>query len=112
MSFAGTLARYPARVEFTVEEHDGVTRLSNTVDLELTGAARLLDGVATGRIRSAVAENPCGTQEAPRVRLLMPRSSGSNGRTVQQSSPTFKQAIADDMHLAAAEVIWVLLFES
>lgn len=57
MSFAGTLARTRLGSEYTVEEHDGVTRLTNTVDLELTGAARLLGGLATGRIRSAVAEN-------------------------------------------------------
>jgi len=57
LAVEGTLARYPARLEYTVDEHDGATRLTNTVDLELTGAARLLGGVAAGRIRSAVAEN-------------------------------------------------------
>ena len=57
LTVEGTLARYPARVEYTLDEHDGATRLTNTVDLELTGAARLLSGVAAGRIRSAVAEN-------------------------------------------------------
>ena len=53
----GTLARYPARLQYTVDERDGATRLTNTVDLELTGAARLLGSVAVARIRSAVAEN-------------------------------------------------------
>jgi uncharacterized protein YndB with AHSA1/START domain len=57
LAVEGTLARYPARLEYAVDEHDGATRLTNTVDLELTGAARLLGGVAAGRIRSAVAEN-------------------------------------------------------
>lgn len=57
LTVEGTLARYPARLQYTVDEHDGATRLTNTVDLELTGAARLLGGVAAGRIRSAVAEN-------------------------------------------------------
>ena len=57
LAVEGTLARYPARLEYTVDEHDGVTRLTNTVDLELTGAAKLLGGVAAGRIRRAVAEN-------------------------------------------------------
>jgi hypothetical protein len=57
LTVQGTLARYPARLQYTVDEHDGTTRLTNTVDLELTGAARLLGTVAVARIRSAVAEN-------------------------------------------------------
>ena len=36
---------------------DGRTELTSTVDIELRGAARILSGVAAGRIRSAVAEN-------------------------------------------------------
>ena len=40
-----------------MEERDGRTRLSNTVDLQFTGAVRILGGIAAGRIRSAVAEN-------------------------------------------------------
>jgi hypothetical protein len=54
---AGTLARFPARLEYTMEERDGRAQLSKTVDLQLTGAVRFLGGVAAGRIRSAVAEN-------------------------------------------------------
>jgi uncharacterized protein YndB with AHSA1/START domain len=57
ITVVGTLARFPARLEYTMEDRDGRTRLSNTVDLQLTGAARLLGGMATSRIRSAVAEN-------------------------------------------------------
>jgi carbon monoxide dehydrogenase subunit G len=57
LTIEGTLARYPARLQYTVDEHDGATRLTNTVDLELTGAAKLLGSVAVARIRSAVAEN-------------------------------------------------------
>ena len=57
LTVEGTLARYPARLQYTLDEHDGATALTNTVDLELTRAARLLGGVAVARIRSAVAEN-------------------------------------------------------
>jgi carbon monoxide dehydrogenase subunit G len=57
IAVAGTLARFPARLDYRMEERDGRTRLSNTVDLDLTGPLRLLGGIATGRIRSAVAEN-------------------------------------------------------
>jgi Polyketide cyclase / dehydrase and lipid transport len=57
LTVEGTLARYPARLEYTVDEHDGATRLTNRVDLELIGAAKLIGGVAAGRIRSAVAAN-------------------------------------------------------
>jgi uncharacterized protein YndB with AHSA1/START domain len=35
LTVEGTLARYPARLRYTVDEHDGATRLTNTVDLEL-----------------------------------------------------------------------------
>jgi carbon monoxide dehydrogenase subunit G len=57
ITVVGALARFPARLEYTMEERDGRTRLSNTVDLQLAGAVRLLGGIAAGRIRSAVAEN-------------------------------------------------------
>ena len=57
ITVVGTLARFPARLEYTMEERDGRTRLSNTVDLRLTGAVRLLGGIAAGRIRSTVAKN-------------------------------------------------------
>jgi carbon monoxide dehydrogenase subunit G len=57
LTVEGTLARYRARLQYTVDEHDGATRLTNTVDLQLTGAARVLGSVAVARIRSAVAEN-------------------------------------------------------
>jgi uncharacterized protein YndB with AHSA1/START domain len=57
ITVVGTLARFAARLEYTMEERDGRTRLSNTVDLELRGPVRLLGGIAAGRIRSAVAEN-------------------------------------------------------
>jgi uncharacterized protein YndB with AHSA1/START domain len=53
----GTLARFPARLEYTLDERDGRTRLANTVDLELKGPMRLLGGLAAGRIKSAVAKN-------------------------------------------------------
>ena len=57
IAVVGTLARFPARLEYTMEEREGGTWLSNSVDLQLTGAVRLLGGIAVGRIRSAVAEN-------------------------------------------------------
>jgi hypothetical protein len=57
IAVAGTLARFPARLDYRMDERDGRTRLSNTVDLDLTDPLRLLGGIATGRIRSAVAEN-------------------------------------------------------
>jgi hypothetical protein len=57
IALVGTLARFPARLDYTMEERDGRTRLSNRVDLELKGPVRLLGGIAAGRIRSAVAEN-------------------------------------------------------
>lgn len=57
IAVVGTLARFPARLEYTMEEREGGTRLSNSVDLQLTGAVRLLGGIAVGRIRSAVADN-------------------------------------------------------
>jgi uncharacterized protein YndB with AHSA1/START domain len=57
LTVEGTLARYPARLQYDVDEHDGATRLTNTVYLELTGAARFLGSVAVAKIRSAVAEN-------------------------------------------------------
>jgi carbon monoxide dehydrogenase subunit G len=57
IAVVGTLARFPARLEYTMEEREGRTRLSNTVDLQLTGAVRLLGGITASTIRSAVAEN-------------------------------------------------------
>lgn len=57
LAVEGTLARYRARLDYTVRESDAGTEVTNTVDLELTGAAKLLGSVATGRIRSAVGEN-------------------------------------------------------
>lgn len=57
LAVEGTLARFPARLDYLVDDRDGKTEVTNTIDLELTGAARILSGVAAGRIRSAVAEN-------------------------------------------------------
>jgi uncharacterized protein YndB with AHSA1/START domain len=57
LAVEGTLARFPARLDYLLEERDGGTRVTNTVELRLTGPAKLLGGVAVGRVRSAVAEN-------------------------------------------------------
>lgn len=57
ITLVGRLAGFPAQLEYSMEERDGRTRLSNTVDLSLTGAVRLLGGIAAGGIRSAVAAN-------------------------------------------------------
>lgn len=57
LTIEGTLARFPARLDYIVEERGGSTEVTNTVDLELTGPVKILGGVAAGRIRSAVAEN-------------------------------------------------------
>lgn len=53
----GTLARHPARLNYQFTPYQGGTRLTNQVELESQGVARLLAPVLTGRIEAAVADN-------------------------------------------------------
>lgn len=53
----GTIGPFPARVRYELTPAPDGTRLTNAVDLELSGPKRLLGAVAVGRVKGAVAEN-------------------------------------------------------
>jgi hypothetical protein len=53
----GTLARHPARLNYQFTPCAGGTRLTNQVELDPRGAARLLAPVLAGRVEAAVADN-------------------------------------------------------
>ena len=57
LAIEGTLAAFPARLEYRLEDRNGRTELTNTIDLELKGPIRLAGGLAVGRVKSAVEKN-------------------------------------------------------
>jgi hypothetical protein len=57
LAIEGTLGPFPARVAYDLEPSGNATILTNTVELEMTGALRLVGGIAASRVKTAVAEN-------------------------------------------------------
>ncbi|HZD17403.1 MAG TPA: SRPBCC family protein [Actinomycetota bacterium] len=53
----GTLGPFPARVRYDLEPSGDRTRVTNSVELEVTGALRLIGPIAASRVKTAVAEN-------------------------------------------------------
>jgi len=53
----GDLGPFTGTLTYELEEVGGVTRLTNTADLEAHGVLRLAGAVATGRVREAVGAN-------------------------------------------------------
>ena len=53
----GTLGPFPARLGYEFESSDGGTVVTNTVELQMSGPLRLIGGIATSRVKNAVAEN-------------------------------------------------------
>lgn len=53
----GTLAQFAARLTYHLDERDGGTELTNTVNLEASGAVRLIAPALRNRINRAVADN-------------------------------------------------------
>jgi ligand-binding SRPBCC domain-containing protein len=53
----GTLGPFPARLSYEFEPSDGGTVVTNTVELQVSGPLRLIGGIATSRVKNAVAEN-------------------------------------------------------
>lgn len=57
LSAEGTFGPFPGRFTYILETIPTGTRLTNIVDLRPSGALRLVGGLATSRLRSAVAAN-------------------------------------------------------
>jgi uncharacterized protein YndB with AHSA1/START domain len=57
LAIEGTFGPFPGRLTYQLEPTSGGTRVTNLVELQPTGVARLVGGVATSRVRSAVLEN-------------------------------------------------------
>ena len=57
LALTGTVGPFRGQLSYELDEREGATQLINHADLEARGVARLLAPAATGRIRSAVAEN-------------------------------------------------------
>lgn len=53
----GTLAQFPARISYHLEETESATQLTNTVSLAPQGAVRLVAPLVASRIKGAVADN-------------------------------------------------------
>jgi uncharacterized protein YndB with AHSA1/START domain len=54
----GTLGPFPARLSYEFEPAEGGgTVVTNSVELRITGPLRLLGGIATSRVKKAVADN-------------------------------------------------------
>ena len=53
----GTLAQFAAHLSYHLDERNGRTELTNTVNLEANGALRLVAPALSRRIKGAVAEN-------------------------------------------------------
>jgi len=53
----GTLAGLPATIDYSLQDLHGRTELTNQIDLRLRGPLRFAEGIAIGRIRSAVDTN-------------------------------------------------------
>jgi hypothetical protein len=57
LTLRGSLNSFPALISYTLQAEGSATNLTNTVDLELPRALKLLVPIATHRIQSAVAAN-------------------------------------------------------
>lgn len=57
LSVEGTLGPFPARVRYELQPTETGTIVTNAIELQLTGPLKLVGGIATSRVRSAVAEN-------------------------------------------------------
>jgi uncharacterized protein YndB with AHSA1/START domain len=57
LTVTGTLNSLPAVLTYTLQRVDGGAILTNTVDLQPSGALKVLAPIATARIKSAVAAN-------------------------------------------------------
>ena len=53
----GTLAQLPAHLGYQFEESGNGTQLTNSVELQLEGASRLVGSLIGNRVREAVADN-------------------------------------------------------
>jgi hypothetical protein len=57
LDVAGQIGPFDARLSYLVTDTPAGTRLTNAVELDPPGAARLLGGLLTGRIKASVGEN-------------------------------------------------------
>jgi uncharacterized membrane protein len=57
LSIEGTFGRLSGRLHYMLEPVAGGTRVTNVIDLQPTGALRLVSGLATSKLRSAVGAN-------------------------------------------------------
>jgi carbon monoxide dehydrogenase subunit G len=57
LGIRGSLGPFPAQVSYTLEPAGNATVLTNTFDLEPSGALKLVAPIANRRIKSAVAAN-------------------------------------------------------
>lgn len=57
LAVEGTLGPFPARIAYGLVPSGDATVVTNTVELEMTGALRLVGGIAASRVKTAVAEN-------------------------------------------------------
>jgi hypothetical protein len=53
----GTFGPFPGRITYLLEPVPGGTRVTNAVELQPSGVARLVGGLATSGVRSAVLAN-------------------------------------------------------
>jgi uncharacterized protein YndB with AHSA1/START domain len=57
LAIEGTFGPFPGRFTYLLEPVPGGTRVTNVVDLQPSGVARLVGGLATSGVRSAVLAN-------------------------------------------------------
>jgi hypothetical protein len=57
LAVQGTRGSFPAKLQYELEPSGVGTVLVNTVELQMTGPLRLLGGIATWRVKAAVAKN-------------------------------------------------------
>lgn len=57
LSIEGTFGKLPGRLHYAMEPVAGGTRVTNVVELQPTGVLKLVSGLATSKLRSAVGAN-------------------------------------------------------
>jgi uncharacterized protein YndB with AHSA1/START domain len=57
LAVEGRLGPFHARLRYELEQSGSGTAVTNAVELEMTGALRLVGGIAASRVKAAVAEN-------------------------------------------------------
>ena len=57
LSVEGTFGPFPGRFRYLLEPVDGGTRVTNVVELQPSGVLRLVGGLATSKLKSAVGAN-------------------------------------------------------